>query len=143
MLTLNVPTFAFSIFQLIILFVDFQIVQSVSNRNPYRVFRGKGTPPFPPLPPALLSMISPPSRTSPPNFHNSNSDYDLPPFLSSPPSYQNQISYDDPSNNNNNINMEYGPPPMPSYGPPTMKPVIVKHVYVHVPPPEPDLRPSR
>ncbi|KAF5284127.1 hypothetical protein FQR65_LT00127 [Abscondita terminalis] len=32
-------------------------------------------------------------------------------------------------------NQSYGPP-APSYGPPAQQPVVHKHVYVHVPPPE-------
>lgn len=49
----------------------------------------------------------------------------------------------------------YGPPPLPSisvnsygsatseYGPPAQAPVIHKHVYVHVPPPEPEIPTTR
>lgn len=46
----------------------------------------------------------------------------------------------------------YGPPTSPSqsygppaaeYGPPTMKPLIHKHIYVHIPPPEPENLPTR
>lgn len=35
---------------------------------------------------------------------------------------------------NNGIQMEYGPPTMN----PDSKPVVHKHIYVHIPPPEPD-----
>ena len=35
----------------------------------------------------------------------------------------------------------YGPPPQ--YGPPQQAPVVHKHVYVHVPPPEPAYYPPR
>lgn len=37
---------------------------------------------------------------------------------------------------------QYGAPP-PQYGPPQQAPVVHKHVYVHVPPPEPAYYPAR
>lgn len=85
-----------------------------------------------------------PPKAAPAHFSMS---YELPSFNPSPPT---------PSNSYGASAMSYGPPglsqsppssnygaPVPSYGPPvstTVKPVIYKHVYVHVPPPEPDIQ---
>lgn len=90
-----------------------------------------------------------PPKAAPAQF---NAAYELPPFLPSPPTPSNSygapvmqyglpmISQTPPSNYG-----APGPAPAPSYGPPssTIKPVIYKHVYVHVPPPEPDVQVSK
>lgn len=57
-----------------------------------------------------------------------------------PPSQPPSNSYGPPSQNPSN---SYGPPTLqPEYGPPssdtTPSPVVHKHVYIHIPPPEPD-----
>lgn len=134
MLNLNVTPFVLAIFPLI---ADFQIVQSMAHRGSYRItYRGRTTPPFAPL----LSII-PPRSQSPQNFNSDYLDskdntkyYDSPPFMMSS---QPPLNYDPEPN----MHLEYGPPPPPLM--PPMKPLIQKHIYVHVPPPEPDVQPSR
>lgn len=94
-------------------------------RQRYRIYRSKGSGP-PPFPPIL--SFSPPRMASAQNFH---SDYATPPFLmNGPPS----SSYTHPPimDFDHANALEYGPPPS------TSKPVIHKHVFVHIPPPEPE-----
>lgn len=108
---------------------------SYGRRGPYRVYRKSAPPPFPPH---MLSL--PPPRAAAQNFH---ADYAVPPFMMmSPPS----TSYGEPiMEYGSPPRSEYGPPPMQEYGPPssTMKPIITKHIYVHIPPPEPEIHTSR
>lgn len=120
MLTRNL-IFLINVWPLFVTITQFKCSLSMPRQR-YRVYRSKGPPPFPPI----LSY-SPPRLTSAQNFQ---ADYAAPPFsMNGPPS----SSYNQPSH------MDYEPPnsiPM-EYGPPTAKPVIHKHVYVHIPPPEP------
>lgn len=122
------------ILPLLILIIDLKCALSIP-RIRYRTYRSKGPPPFP-----SILQYSPPRQTSAPNFQN---DYVTPPFLmNSPP----KSSYDQPPNSsydqlpvmdydspNNGIQMEYGPPTTAD-----SKPLVHKHIYVHIPPPEPD-----
>lgn len=120
----------------IIAIVYLECVLSYSRRGPFRVYRKSAPPPFPAH---LLSL--PPPRAAAQNF---NAEYELPPFMMMPSMSPPSTSYGEPI-------MEYGPPrqeygpPMQDYGPPssTMKPIIHKHIYVHIPPPEPEIQTSR
>lgn len=122
----------------IVSIVYLECVLAYSRRGPFRVYRKASSPPFPAH---LLSL--PPPRAAAQNF---NAAYELPPFMMMPSIAPPSTSYGEPI-------MQYGPPrpefspprqeygpPRQEYGPPstTMKPVIHKHIYVHIPPPEPD-----
>lgn len=110
-----------------IVFLELKCVLSMPRQR-YRIFRSKGS--GPPMFPPILSF-SPPRTASAQNFH---SDYATPPFLmNGPPSMDYShpppsMNYDHP----NGLQLEYGPPSRDT------KPVVHKHVYVHIPPPEPD-----
>lgn len=115
----------------VILIVYLKCVIAYPRRTTYRVYRKSSSPP-----PFLAHLLSlPPSRAPPRNF---NADYDLPPpFMMMPSMAPPSTSYGEPI-------MDYGPPrkeyPSSDYGPPpptSMKPIIFKHIYVHIPPPEP------
>lgn len=122
------------ILPLLIIIIDLKCALSIPRMR-YRTYRSKGPPPFP-----SILQYSPPRQTSAPNFQN---EYVTPPFLmNSPP----KSSYDQPPNSsydqlpvmdydspNNGIQMEYGPPTTTD-----SKPLVHKHIYVHIPPPEPD-----
>lgn len=134
---------------LVVLILNVNHVQALPRRT-FR-FRSKVSSSLPPF-----LTISPPRLTSPPKFHTTT-DFDLPPFLmpSGPAQSMTISSFERPS-------MEYGPPPAQSYGPPSyqsygpppsqshgtstaeygppssIKPMIHKHIYVHIPPPEPE-----
>lgn len=117
--------FAFRTFSLVFLLLKMQYVHSVGRRNSFRSFRFK--------PSSYLSYlsVSPPSRLT--AARNFNSNYEVPPFMMSPP-HSSATEY--VSLTSQTPSMEYGPPT-------TMKPIIHKHVYVHIPPPEPDLQVTR
>lgn len=121
MLTPNL-TFLINILPLLITLLDLRYAFSMPRQR-YRIFRSKGPSSFPPH----LSF-SPPRLASAQNFH---SDYAAPPFLmNSPPSSsygQPPMDLDPP----NGLQMEYGPPTT------SRPPVVHKHIYVHIPPPEP------
>lgn len=108
---------------LLIILLDLKCVFSMPRQR-YRIFRSKGPPPFPPI----LSF-SPPRQASAQNFH---SDYAAPPFLMNSMSSSSYnlppLDLDPP----NGLQMEYGPPTT------SRPPVVHKHIYVHIPPPEPE-----
>lgn len=124
MITSNLILFS-NILPLFLILFELKCTLSMPRQR-YRIFRSKntGSPPFPPI----LSF-SPPRLASAQNFH---SDYAAPPFLMNgpPSSSYNQPPLDlDPPNA---LQMEYGPPTTP-------KPFSIhKHIYVHIPPPEPE-----
>lgn len=63
----------------------------------------------------------------------------------SKPAPEPPSSYFPPSNGGSLSSGNYGPPSLPDrYGPPQQQPVVHKHVYVHVPPPEaPEYKPPK
>lgn len=85
-----------------------------------------------------------PPKAAPAQF---SMTYDVPSFLPSPPLPSNSygapaMNYELPAiSNSPPPSFSYNAPPQ-SYGPPstTAKPIIHKHIYVHVPPPEPDIQ---
>lgn len=61
----------------------------------------------------------------------------------SKPAPEPPTSYFPPSNGGSLSSGNYGPPP-DRYGPPQQQPIVHKHVYVHVPPPEaPEYKPPK
>lgn len=126
-------TMLMNLLPIFIILMDFKCSLSMP-RTRYKVYH-RSKPPFPPV----LSF-SPPRMSSAQNFH---SDYAAPPFLmNGPPSSSYGPpgpSYDQPPNmmdyETNGIQTEYGPPTTPRPGDPGK---ILKHIYVHIPPPEPD-----
>ncbi|XP_031625426.1 leucine-rich repeat extensin-like protein 1 [Contarinia nasturtii] len=137
-------TFLINILSLFVSIWDFKCALSMPKR--YRVYRSKGPPPIP----TILAFSQPPRLGSAQNFH---SNYASPPFMMNNgiSSYSPSGPYDSPNNNLDyqppgmdygppKIGTEYGPPKISTeYGPPSSsKPVIHKHIYVHIPPPEPE-----
>lgn len=63
----------------------------------------------------------------------------------SKPAPEPPSSYFPPSNGGSLSSGNYGPPSLPDrYGPPQQQPIVHKHVYVHVPPPEaPEYKPPK
>lgn len=115
-----------NILPILIILIELKCAFSMPRQR-YRIYRSKGSGP-PPFPPFL--SISPPRMASAQNFH---SDYATPPFLMNGPpnlgyTHPPIMDYDHP----NGLQLEYGPPPT------TSKPIIHKHVFVHIPPPEPE-----
>lgn len=101
---------------------NYKCVNAFNRRGPFRMYR-KGPPSLPQFPPLSIS----PPRTAAQNFHP---EYELPPFMMPSPPSAPITSYGEPAVN-------YGPPT------PTMKPIIHKHIYVHIPPPEPEVQTTR
>lgn len=141
------------------LFIILLDVKCVQSRQRYRVYRSKG-PPSLSIP---IMSFNPPRTAAAQNFHSdySSSHFSMPSSSYGPPS----SSYGPPSSSYGPPSSSYGPPsssygpPSSSYGPPpnmifdhpneipmeygppmgTSKPPVVhKHVYVHIPPPEPE-----
>lgn len=142
-LTLSIKCFSFRINYTIIFSVLFlstvlntKCILCYQRRGIYRVIRK--TP---------MSLLPP--KTASAHFSMA---YDLPPFLTSPPPQPLSTlldSYGAPAyppalSNQSPPSSSYGVPSN-SYGPPssTTKPIIHKHIYVHVPPPEPDIQTSK
>lgn len=141
----------------IISIVYLECVYTYHRRGPFRVFRKSAPPPFPAH---LLSL--PPPRAAAQNF---NPEYEMPPYMMMPSISPPSTSYGEPIMEYGPPRQEYGPPkseygppkseygpPRPEYGPPmqaygppssTMKPIIHKHIYVHIPPAEPPVESSR
>lgn len=121
-------TFLMNALPILIILIELKCTFSMPRQR-YRIYRSKGSgpPPFP----RFLS-ISPPRMASAQNFH---SDYATPPFLmNGPPNsgYTHPPIMDYAMDHPNGLQLEYGPPST------TSKPVIHKHVFVHIPPPEPE-----
>lgn len=116
--------FAFKTFSLVFLFIKMEYVYSAGRHGSFRSFRFKPSSYL-----SYLSVSPPPRLTAARNF---NSNYE-PPFMMSPP-HSSGTEY--VSLTSQTPSMEYGPPT-------TTKPIIHKHVYVHIPPPEPDLQVTR
>lgn len=121
-------TFLMSIWPIVLILFELKCVLSMPWQR-YRIYRSKGS--GPPMFPPFLSF-SPPRTASPQNFH---SDFTTPPFLMNGPSnldynHSPNMNYDHP----NELQSEYGPPSTDA------KPIkqVFKHVFVHIPPPEPD-----
>lgn len=135
----------------VVLILNVNHVQAMP-RQTFR-FHSKGSSSLPPF-----LTISPPHLTSPPKFQP---DFDLPSFMvpSGPAQSQNSFSYGPPPSQSSFGRPSYGPPPSQSYGPPPSQTYgpppsqsygspaseygppkkITKSIYIHVPPPEPEI----
>lgn len=155
-----------------ILIVYLKCALTYSRRGPFRVFRKSAPPPFPAimlsLPPPraaaqnfnaeyelppymMMPSMSPPSTSygepimeygpPRPDYGPPKPEYGPPRPDYGPP----RPEYGPPRPEYSPPKQEYGPPPMQEYGPPssTMKPIVHKHIYVHIPPPEPEIQTSR
>lgn len=110
--------FAIRIIAIWLLFVDRKCVDATFKRNSFRPMRPKAISFSPFL------TASPPRLTAAPKFQSM--DFDIPPFFGS-----QQQSYSQSQSQSHTPSTDYGPPT-------TMKAVIHKHIYVHVPPPDPE-----